>query len=94
MGRRPVLLLSRNSAYSVRSSVTVAPITRTVRHIRAEVPLSIKEGMPSDCVVNLDDILTIRKSKLTDRITMVSSAKMDAVTDAITFVLDLRPRET
>ena len=58
-GRRPVLLLSRDAAYRVRSSVTVAPITRTVRSIPVEVPLDRSDGMPVACAVNLDDILTI-----------------------------------
>jgi mRNA interferase MazF len=51
-GRRPVLLLSRNAAYAVRSLVTIAPITRTVRGIPAEVPLRPADGLPQPCVVN------------------------------------------
>ncbi len=38
-GRRPVLLLSRDAAYRVRTSVTVAIITRTIRNIPVEVLL-------------------------------------------------------
>jgi len=39
IGRRPVLLLSRDRAYQVRTAVTVAEITRTIRHIPVEVEL-------------------------------------------------------
>ena len=46
--------------------------------------------MPTKCVVNLDDILTIPKSRLTERITALSSEKMTAVGKAIVFALDLR----
>ncbi len=89
-GRRPVLLLSRDAAYVVRTSVTVAVITRTIRGIPTEVPLGPEDGMRTKCVVNLDDILTIPKSRLAERIAALSPAKIAAVARAITFALDLR----
>ena len=60
VGRRPVLLLSRDSAYRVRRSVTVAPLTRTERRIPTEVALDRSDGVPAQCVVSLDDILAAR----------------------------------
>lgn len=89
-GRRPVVLLTRDAAYDVRTSVTVGVVTRTVRHIPTEVALGPEEGMPAACVVNLDDIITIPKSKLAERITALSPEKMTAVAKAIVFALDLR----
>ena len=89
IGRRPVLLLSRDTAYRVRTAVTVAVITRTIRNIPTEVPLDQEDGMPAKCVVNLDDILTIPKSRLTERITALSPEKMSAVAKAIAFALEL-----
>ncbi|MBI2860524.1 MAG: type II toxin-antitoxin system PemK/MazF family toxin [Chloroflexi bacterium] len=88
-GKRPVLLLSRNSAYSVRTSVTIAAVTRTIRSIPVEVLLGPEDGMPAKCVVNLDDILTIPKSRLASRITTMPPEKMAAVAKAIIFALDL-----
>ncbi|MBN2075005.1 MAG: type II toxin-antitoxin system PemK/MazF family toxin [Dehalococcoidales bacterium] len=88
--RRPVLLLSRDSAYRIRTAVTVGVITRTVRDIPVEVPLDIKDGMPQKCVVNLDEILTVPKSRLVERITTLSHEKMTSVVKAISFSLDLR----
>ena len=90
VGRRPLLLLSRDSAYRIRTSVTVAVITRTIRSIPSEVQLTEQDGMPVQCAVNLDNIITIPKSRLTERITKLSAAKMTDVTKAITFALDLR----
>ena len=90
VGRRPVLLLSRDAAYSVRTLVTVAIVTRIIRNIPVEVLLQPEDGMPTKCVVNLDDILTIPKSRLTERITALSSEKMTVVGKAIVFALDLR----
>ena len=90
IGRRPALLLSRDSAYRVRTSVTVAMVTRTIRGIPVEVLLGPEDEMPTECAVNLDNILTIPKSRLRQRITALSPAKMTAVAKAIIFALDLR----
>ena len=89
IGRCPVLLLSRDAAYRVRTSVTVAIITRTIRNIPVEVSLGPEDGMSTQCTVNLDNILTIPKSILTERISTLSAGKMAAVTKAIVFALDL-----
>ncbi len=88
-GRRPAVLLSRDSAYRVRAAVTVAPVTRTVRHIPVEVLLGQRDGMPTRCVVNLDDITTIPKSLIKQRITTLSADKIQEMDDAIRFALDL-----
>ena len=90
IGRRPVVLLSRDAAYRVRTSVTVGMVTRTIRGIPVEVPLGMEDGMPEKCVVNLDDILTIPKLRLVERITTLSPEKMTAVAKAIIFALDLK----
>ena len=88
-GRRPVLLLSRNKAYEIRLSVTVAPVTRTIRGISTEVNLDDKDGMPVKCVINLDDIATVSKNILIEKLTTLSEEKMKKVTEAIVFALDL-----
>ena len=89
-GRRPVVLLSRDAAYRVRTSVTVGMVTRTIRAIPVEVLLSTEDGMPQQCVVNLDDILTIPKARLAERITTLSPQKVSAIAKAIIFALDLK----
>ena len=90
VGRRPVVLLSRDVAYRVRTSITVALVTRVARSIPVEVPLGPEDGMPQKCVVNLDDILTIPKARLAARITALSPQKMTAVARAVIFALDLK----
>ena len=90
VGRRPVLLLSRDVAYRVRTSVTVGLVTRVARKIPVEVPLGPEDGMPRQCVVNLDDILTIPKDRLTERITMLGPEKVTSINRAIVFALDLK----
>ena len=90
VGRRPVVLLSRDSAYRVRASVTAGIVTRIVRGIPVEVPLGIEDGMPQTCVVNLDEIVTIPKNSLIECITKLPSKKIAAVAEAIRFALDLK----
>ena len=89
VGRRPVLLLSRNEAYQIREFVTVAPVTTRLRGIPTEVSLGPREGLRRLRVINLDTIMTIRKSLLTDRITALSRAKVEEVNQAIKFALAL-----
>ena len=88
-GRRPVLLLSRNEAYAVRTLVTVAPVTTRIRNIPVEVPLGPADGMPQDCVVNLDTITTIARAVLDQRITTLTPERMAAVEAAIRFALGM-----
>jgi len=89
MGRRPVLLLSRNEAYEVRNAITVAQITTTIRNIPVEVKLGPKDGLPKKCVVNLDTIATIKKNLVTEKIVMLSNSKIIQVDDAVKFALSL-----
>ena len=88
-GMRPVLLLSRDEAYSVRSLIIVAPITTRIRRISSEVPLGTNDGMPQDCVANLDTITTIPKDCLQGRITTLSAKKLREVEAAIRFALGM-----
>jgi mRNA interferase MazF len=89
-GRRPVVLLSRDEAYPVRTAVTVAPLTTTVRGIAVEVSLGLEDGLPKPCAVNCDSLLTIPKACLESRIARLSERKMEELHKAIRFALDIR----
>lgn len=89
IGKRPVVLLSRDEAYEVRNAVTIAQITTTIRSIPVEVFLDEKDGLPKKCVVNLDTISTIRKSALTERICALRTNKMEEINKAIKFALNI-----
>jgi len=54
-------VLTRDAAVEVLSAVTCAPITRTVRGIRSEVPVGSDEGLPEPSVVNCDNLVTVPK---------------------------------
>ena len=85
--RRPVLVLTRNSAIPVLSSLTIAPITSVIRGIPTEVRLSQADGLFADCAVNLDNIQTVQKSRMGAFITRLSDQHMRAVRKAIEFAL-------
>lgn len=85
--RRPVLLLTRQSALRYLSSVTVAPITSTIRGIPTEVPLTVTDGLQRECAVNCDNIQTVAKAQIGPFITHLSAEKMRAVQGAIAFAL-------
>jgi mRNA interferase MazF len=88
--RRPVILLSRDEAYDVRRLVTVAPVTTRVRGIPVEVPLGPNDGLPRECVANLDAVTTIPKDALRERLAVLSRSKMTAVDAALRFAVGLQ----
>jgi mRNA interferase MazF len=88
-GRRPVVLLSRNEAYTVRELVTVGPVSSRARGIPTEVPLSPADGLPKSCVVDLDTVTTIPKRLLAERIAILDPPKVTAVDRALRFALGL-----
>ena len=89
IGRRPVVLLSRDEAYAVRNAVTIAEVTTTIRGIPVEVVLGPEDGLPRKCVANLDTIATIRKDLLTKRITLLRNEKLQQIDAAVRFSLSL-----
>ena len=88
-GRRPVILVSRDSSYAVRASVTVMEVSRTVRSIPTEVPLGKREGLPQRCAANADTLVTIPKTWLDSRIARLSDDKLAALDQALRFALGL-----
>ena len=89
VGRRPVVLLSRDETYGVRNQATVAPVTTRIYGIPVEVELGPEDGLPQPCVANLDTINTIYLNRLGGRITLLRPNKMRAIDAAIHFALGL-----
>ena len=75
VGRRPGCILTRQAAIPVLTSVLVAPATRTIRGIPSEVRLSRDDGMPDDCALSFDNLITVPKALLTERITEVPARR-------------------
>lgn len=89
VGRRPVLLLSRNDSYDRRGMVIISTITSRARNLPTEVPLGTAERLERTSVVNLDNVQTIPKRNLTEFISTLSPQKLQAVEAAIHFALGL-----
>jgi mRNA interferase MazF len=83
VGRRPACVLTRQEAIPVLQRVTVAPATRTVRSVPTEVELDRDDGMPDRCVLSLDNVRTVPKARLAERITTLSPARLDDVCTAL-----------
>jgi len=85
--KRPALVLTRNSAISYLSTVTVAPITSTIRGVPSEVILNEDDGMKSPCAVNLHNAVTVSQQRLGKRVAQLSAARMNEVCAALRFSL-------
>ena len=86
-GRRPVLLLSRNDAYLYLSKFIVAEITTTIRAIPVEVTIGRREGLPSPCVANLDNIRTVTRQWLDSRAGALPPTRHGEVKRALGYAL-------
>jgi mRNA interferase MazF len=85
--QRPVLVLTRESAIDYLSSVTVAPITSTIRGVPSEVVLTEEDGMKSPCAVNLHNVVTVSKEHLGRRVGKLSAQRLAEVCAGLGFVL-------
>jgi mRNA interferase MazF len=85
--KRPVVLLTRESALDYLGEVTVAPITSTVRDIPSEVVLSAGDGMAHECAVNLDHVQTVARGRIGALITTLSAHRMTEIRAALLFAL-------
>ena len=82
-GRRPVLLLSRDGAYSYLNKVLAVEITSTIRNIAVEVPLGRAEGLPQRCVANCDNVRTVSRSALAERIGQLGPRRRSEIKRAL-----------
>ena len=56
---RPALVLTREVARAAMTKVTVAPITTTIKGLSSELPVGPDNGLDHDCVVALDNVITV-----------------------------------
>lgn len=84
---RPVLVLTRDSAIRYLSTVTVAPVTSTVRGVPSEVALDEEDGMKQRYAVNLHNAVTVSQQRLGRRVARLGTKRMDEVCAALRFSL-------
>ena len=85
--KRPVVVLTRDSAIAYLSTVTVAPITSTIRGVPSEVALNEEDGMKAPCAVNLHNAVTVSRDRLGRRVAQLSSLRMREICAAVRFSL-------
>lgn len=77
-GDRPVLVLTRDPVADRIQAVVVAALTRTRRELVSELVLTaVDDGLPTDCVVNFDNVHTVPRSAFRRRITALSNQRME-----------------
>jgi mRNA interferase MazF len=86
-GRRPVLLLTRDDGYSYLNKFIVAEITTTIRNIPVEVHLGKRDGLSTPCVANCDNLRTVRREVLVERISKLGASRHVEVKRAVGYAL-------
>lgn len=84
---RPVVVLTRDSALAFLGTVTVAPITSTIRGVPSEVILNEEDGMKAPCAVNLHNPVTVSQDRLGKRVAQLSALRMHEICAALRFSL-------
>lgn len=82
-GRRPHLILTREAAVTVLTSVLAVPATRTIRGIDTEVELGLEDGMPDRCALTLDNMRAIDKEFFIRPICTLGPERMASVCKAL-----------
>jgi mRNA interferase MazF len=89
MGRRPVVVLSRDAAIQGRRRTIVAPCTTTIRRLASEVVLEPGEDpVPLRSGVNLDSLESVSIGVLVERLGRLSDARMHEVCAALAVAVD------
>lgn len=84
-GDRPVLVLTRDPVAERIGSVVVAALTRTRRGLVSELELSAEaDGLPTDCVVNFDNIHTLPRDAFHRKLVSLSPARLAEVCRVLT----------
>jgi mRNA interferase MazF len=84
VGRRPVVVLSRDAAIPRLRRALIGPCTTTIRGIPSEVPLEPTEDpIPRNSVVNLDSVESVSIGTLVERLGRLSDARMRQICNAL-----------
>lgn len=86
---RPVLVLTRELVRPYLQTVTVAPITTTIRGLSTEVPLDSANGLSGPSVASCENITTIPAEALQAQIGVLLDRQEPRLSDAIQAAFDL-----
>jgi mRNA interferase MazF len=89
VGRRPVVVLSRDAVIPRHRRTLVAPCTTTIRGLVSEVVLDPSvDPVPRVCAVNLDSVESVSLGVLVDRLGRLSDERMRQVCAALSVAVD------
>jgi mRNA interferase MazF len=89
VGRRPVVVLSRDAAIPRLRRTLVAPCTTTIRGLASEVLIEpASDPIPQRSVVSLDSVESVSISVLVERIGRLGGERMHAVCEALDVATD------
>jgi mRNA interferase MazF len=89
IGRRPVVVLSRDAAIPRLRRALVAPCTTTVRSLPSEVVLEPGDDpVPRRSAVNLDSVESVSLGVLVERLGRLADARMREICAALAVAVD------
>lgn len=91
VGRRPVVVLSRDAAIPRLQRTLIAPCTTTIRGLASEVALEPGDDpVPRACVANLDSVESVSVGVLTQRLGRIADSRMRELCQALEVAVDCR----
>lgn len=91
IGRRPVVVLSRDAAIPRLRRTLIAPCTTTIRHLSSEVVVEPGEDpVPCRSAINLDSVESVSLAFLVERLGRLSGNRMREVCAALEVAVDCR----
>lgn len=89
IGRRPVLVLSRDAAIPRLRRTLIAPCTTTIRDLPSEVLLEPgRDPVPRVTAINLDSVESVSIAVLVERLGSLSSERLREVCAALEVAVD------
>ena len=89
MGRRPVVVLSRNAVIPRRRRALVAPCTTTIRGMPSEIVLEPgADPVPRRSAVNLDSVESVSLGILVERLGRLADDRMRQICAALAVAVD------
>jgi len=89
IGRRPVVVLSRDAAIPRLRRTLIAPCTSTIRGLPSEVTLEPgPDPVPRQCALNLDSVESVSIAMLVERLGQLGDERMREVCAALSVATD------
>lgn len=89
IGRRPVVVLSRDAAIPRLQRTLIGPCTTTIRDLPSEVVLEPGDDpVPRRSAINLDSVESVSTGVLVERLGRLSDPRMEQVCAALAVAVD------